>query len=103
MSTKLDTSPNRATRRIRRNRDAIRRAQIIEQIPSYTVNGDPLLTEKESAAYLAVGARTLEAWRHRHPDRLPHIRVGRNVRYRRSVLDNYLQAQTVTDGRGVRK
>jgi len=103
MSMMTTTTPSRATRRIRRNRDAIRRAQIIEQIPSYTVNGDPLLTEKESAAYLAIGARTLEAWRHRHPDRLPHIRIGRNVRYRRSVLDGYLDAHTVTDGRGVRK
>lgn len=97
------TTPSRATRRIRRNRDVVRRAQIIEQIPSYTVNGDPLLNEKEAAAYLAVAPRTLEKWRYTHPDRLPHIRVGRNVRYRRSVLDNYLESQTVTDGRGVKK
>lgn len=103
MNTHIVTTSNRTTRRIRRNRDAIRRAQIIEQIPSYTINGDPLLTQREAAAYLAIAPRTLEAWRHRYPDRLPYVRVGNNVRYRRSTLDNYLEAQTVTDGRGVRK
>lgn len=100
---KQTTTPSRATRRIRRNRDAIRRAQIIEQIPGYTLNGDPLFKEKEAAPYIGFAPRTLEKWRHDYPDRLPHIRVGRNVRYRKSVLDAFIDAHTVTDGRGVRK
>ncbi|MDQ5771001.1 helix-turn-helix domain-containing protein [Thiothrix subterranea] len=97
------TTPNRTTRRIRRNRDAIRRSQIIEQIPGYTINGDPLFMEREAAPYVGFAPRTLEKWRYTHPDRLPHIRIGRSVRYRKSVLDAFLDAHTVTDGRGVRK
>lgn len=100
---KQTTTPSRATRRIRRNRDAIRRAQIVEQIPGYTINSDPPFTEKEAAAYIGFAARTLEKWRSTHPNRLTYISVGRNVRYRKSVLDAFLDAHTVTDGRGVRK
>ncbi len=94
----------KSQRKFRRNRDAIRRAQIVQAIPSYTINGDPLLSPVESGAYIGgVSVSTLAKWRSQYPDRLPHVRVGGRIRYRRSVLDNYLNQQTVTDGRGVSK
>jgi hypothetical protein len=90
-------------RKFRRNRDAIRRAQIVQQIPAYTINGDPLLNPVEAAAYLSLSDSTLSRWRCQFPDRLPFVKVGGwSVRYRRSVLDAHLNAQTVTDGRGVK-
>ncbi|WP_051542545.1 helix-turn-helix domain-containing protein [Thiothrix lacustris] len=101
MSTSLTTTKQR---KFRRNRDAIRRAQIVQAIPAYTINGDPLLNEAEAAAYLSLSPATLSRWRSTHPDRLAFVKVGGwAVRYRRSVLDSHLNANTVTDGRGVRK
>ncbi|MBO0615390.1 helix-turn-helix transcriptional regulator [Thiothrix fructosivorans] len=94
----------RASLKYRRNRDAIRRAQIVQAIPAYSVNSDPLLNAIEAAAYLSVSYRTLEKWRSTHPDRLSFVKIGgRSVRYRRSVLDTYISGQAVTDGRGVAK
>lgn len=95
--------PTAKTRKYRVDRAAVRRAQIIDAIPGYTINGDPLLTEKEAAAYIAMSSSTLQRWRSDHPDRIPFIKVGSHrVRYRRSALDNFLNAQTVTDGAGVK-
>lgn len=56
------------------------------------INPDPLLTVPEAAAYLGVPAH----WMRRaiHERRLPVLRVGRNVRLRRSALDEYLAAHT---------
>lgn len=101
MSTTFTTT--KAQRKFRRNRDAIRRAQIVEAIPGYTINGDPLLNEAEAAAYLSLSPSTLTKWRSQYPDRLSFVKVGTRVRYRRSTLDNYINQQTVTDGRGVNK
>ena len=101
MSTSLTTTKQR---KFRRNRDAIRRAQIVQAIPAYTINGDPLLNEAEAAAYLSLSPATLSRWRSTHPDRLEFVKVGGSrIRYRRSVLDTFIVAHTVTDGRGVRK
>ena len=99
-----DITSKRVRVRFRRNRDAIRRAQIVQAIPAYTINSDPLLNEAEAAAYLSLSCPTLQRWRSQYPDRLPFVKVGSHrIRYRRSVLDNFINANTVTDGRGVQK
>lgn len=56
------------------------------------VNPDPLLTVPEAADYLGVPVH----WMRRaiHERRLPVLRVGRNVRLRRSALDDYLTTCT---------
>jgi excisionase family DNA binding protein len=101
MSYSITTT--KAERKFRRNRDAIRRAQIVQQIPAYTINGDPLLNTVEAAAYLSLSVQTLSRWRSQFPDRLPFVKVGGSrVRYRRSALDAHINAHTVTDGRGVK-
>ena len=102
--SQTSTRSTRASLKYRRNRDAVRRAQIVQAIPAYSINGDPLLNAAEAAAYLSVSPKTLEKWRSTHPDRLPSVKIGGwSVRYRRSVLDTYINGQTVTDGRGVAK
>ncbi|OQX05717.1 MAG: hypothetical protein BWK73_32910 [Thiothrix lacustris] len=77
---------------------------MVQAIPAYSINGDPLLTEAEAAAYISMSPKTLGRWRSQYPDRLPFVKIGGwSVRYRRSVLDTYINGQTVTYGRGVQK
>ncbi|CAK0743211.1 hypothetical protein CCP4SC76_1300001 [Gammaproteobacteria bacterium] len=55
---------------------------------------DPLLTDFEAAAYLDVAKHTLAVWRSTGRYRLPFVKVGRLVRYRRSDLDAFLARRT---------
>lgn len=64
---------------------------------------DHLLTEPEAAQALGVSPGTLKAARlHRlrsNPLRdLPHIRIGRSVRYRVSDINQWLDANVVRPG-----
>lgn len=95
--------PSSKASKFRRNRDAIRRAEIVRELPGYAVNTDPLFTQNEAAAYLYLSPKTLAKWRCQYPDRLAHLKIGGSIRYRKSALDNFLEASTVTDGRGVKK
>ena len=49
---------------------------------------DPLMTTAGTAAYLNVPAR----WIYNHLDELPHLRLGRGLRFRRRELDRWLDA-----------
>jgi hypothetical protein len=48
-----------------------------------------LLTEREAAAFLHVTPRGLINWR--NSGRVPHLRFGRTVRYRRESLISMLE------------
>jgi excisionase family DNA binding protein len=54
-----------------------------------------LLDTVEAAALLDVKRGTLEAWRLNKRYELPYVRVGRNVRYRRRDLLEFLNKRTV--------
>jgi predicted DNA-binding transcriptional regulator AlpA len=56
---------------------------------------DPLLTEAQVAEILDVKPTTLQVWRvtKRYP--LAHVKVGRNVRYRRSAVEAFIACRTV--------
>ena len=59
-----------------------------------------LITEQEAAKALGVSAGTLKAARlHRLPSNplrnLPHVRIGRSVRYRREDIERWIEANTV--------
>ncbi len=59
-----------------------------------------LVTETEAAKALGMSAGTLKAARlHRlesNPLReLPHVRIGRSVRYRRDDIETWIEANTV--------
>ena len=56
-----------------------------------------LLTESEAAEFLTVVPRTLEKWRRHNCYRLPFVRVGRSIRYRRSALEAWLQSRTADE------
>ncbi len=68
-----------------------------QKIHKKSINPDPLLTEIEAAEYLDASPKTLPIWRHKSvgPD---YVKVGRNVRYKQSALDEYLEKQTVRVG-----
>jgi helix-turn-helix protein len=59
---------------------------------------DPLLTTVEMAVVLGVTPGTLEVWRStkRYLADLPYIKIGRNVRYRRSAGLKFLERRTVS-------
>ena len=62
-------------------------------ISAETINTDPLFTAHEAADYLAIGVGSVNYWRHKKTG--PRfIRVGRQVRYRRSDLDTWLDTRT---------
>ena len=53
---------------------------------------EPLMTEKEMAAYLRIKPRQLFNWR--VDGLVPFMRIGRSVRYRRSTVDAALDRMT---------
>ena len=57
-----------------------------------------LLDENHAAAYLDVKPETLSVWRSTGRYELPFVKIGRNVRYRRSELDAWLASRTRDSG-----
>ena len=58
-----------------------------------------LLTSEEVSKILGIRVQSLAVWR-LHKRELPFIHVGRLVRYRRSDIEAWLEAQTVSVGEG---
>jgi excisionase family DNA binding protein len=54
-----------------------------------------LFTSAEAAGYLDVSEGTLEVWRCTKRYRIPYIKIGRNVRYRKRDLEKFLDDHTV--------
>ena len=54
-----------------------------------------LMTQKEAAAYLGTSIGTLNTWRHYGKDKIPFIRWGNRIRYRKEDLDGWIQAHIV--------
>ena len=57
-----------------------------------------LVSETEAAKALALSPGTLKAARngrlpHSPLRRLPHVRIGKSIRYRRSDIEDFIQAQ----------
>lgn len=54
-----------------------------------------LLTEQEAAEFLDLKAGTLAVWRSvgRYPE-LRYVKIGRNIRYRVTDLESFLQSRT---------
>ncbi|MEF8702924.1 MAG: helix-turn-helix domain-containing protein [Candidatus Accumulibacter sp. UW26] len=57
-----------------------------------------LLTEQQAATLLHVTPGTLSVWRCTGRYSLPFVKVGRNVRYRLSDLNAWLESRTQTNG-----
>ncbi len=66
-----------------------------EQVAKSTHEKDALLTTAEAAAYLSVTSSILTNWRCTKRVKIRYLRIGHAVRYRKSDLDEFLEAQTV--------
>jgi excisionase family DNA binding protein len=51
-----------------------------------------LMKQAEAAKYLQISQYTLQTWRSRNRERLPFVKVGGQVRYRREDLDRFIEA-----------
>ena len=54
-----------------------------------------LMSCDSTATMLGVKPDTLADWRCRYPNKLPHIKVGRLVKYRLSDVEAFIQANVV--------
>ena len=54
-----------------------------------------LMTQAEAAAYLGTTPATMNTWRHYGKDKIPFIRWGNRIRYRKEDLDAWIQAHIV--------
>lgn len=61
-----------------------------------TEDDDPLLSEREMAALIGVQPQTLSVWRSTKRYQLAYIKVGRRVKYRKSVGLKFLESRTVS-------
>jgi excisionase family DNA binding protein len=57
-----------------------------------------LLDETEAAQYLTLSPGTLSVWRSTGRYKIPFVKVGRRVRYRRSDLLAWLESRTRANG-----
>ena len=57
---------------------------------------DRLLTTREAAAMLDVSPQTLEVWRSTRRYPLPYLKIGHNVRYRKSGVLEFISAGQVS-------
>ncbi len=55
-----------------------------------------LMTRQEAAEYLGIQPQTLSVWATSGRHKLPFVKVGRSVRYRRRDLDQWLESRTMT-------
>lgn len=53
-----------------------------------------MLTTEEAADYLGMTSTTLNAWRCSKAIRLPYVKMGGAVRYRKSELEKFIEAHT---------
>jgi len=67
-----------------------------EPTPTPTVPKE-VLTTREAAAYLSISLPTL--FRLTRAGELPHLRIGRVLRYRREDLEAFLESRTTTEWR----
>jgi excisionase family DNA binding protein len=57
-----------------------------------------LLDEKQAAEILTIEPGTLSVWRSTGRYKIPFIKVGRRVRYRRADLDAWLESRVRASG-----
>jgi excisionase family DNA binding protein len=52
-----------------------------------------LLNQAEAAKYLGTTIGTLNSWRHYGKQKLPHVKWGNRIRYRKCDLDAWIESQ----------
>lgn len=56
-----------------------------------------LLSRKEAADYIGYKYNTLSVWHYTKRYKLKAIKIGRNIRYRKSDLDEFLKHHELAD------
>ena len=59
-------------------------------------SSDDLLTRHEAASFLGIKANTLAVWATTHRYALPYVKIGSLVRYKRGVIEKFVERRTVT-------
>lgn len=54
-----------------------------------------LFNTEQAADYLGLKPHTLELWRHAKRYDVPYVKIGKNVRYLKSDLDDWLASRRV--------
>jgi len=72
--------------------------QSLDEIIRLSAKLSELLDEKQAASLLSVSPGTLSVWRSTGRYRLPYLKVGRLVRYRRADLQAWLDARVRETG-----
>jgi hypothetical protein len=62
----------------------------------FSTNPDVLLTEVQSAEFLSLSTRTLQAWRSSGGGPL-YVRAGRAIRYRHRDLLSWVESNTIAN------
>ena len=62
------------------------------------MNNQDMLNEKQASEIIGVVPGTLQVWRSTGRYKIPFVKVGRLVRYRRSDLLAWLESRTHVDG-----
>lgn len=57
-----------------------------------------LLNEVQAAAVLGTSIGTLQVWRSTGRYKIPFVKIGRNVRYKRSDLEAWIESRTRPTG-----
>lgn len=50
-----------------------------------------LMTQKEASEYLGTTVGTLNTWRHYGKDKIPFVRWGNRIRYRKKDIDQWIE------------
>lgn len=66
--------------------------------PRSVVAPSSLLTPEEAARYLQLQPQTLARWRCTKKYPLAHVKIGKNIRYRLSDLDLFIETNVITNG-----
>ena len=77
---------------------SLQKPQSLGEIIRQSATLNELLDEKQAAALLHVTPGTLAVWRSTGRYSLRFVKVGRNVRYRLSDLNAWLESRTQTNG-----
>ncbi|MHA1540782.1 MAG: helix-turn-helix domain-containing protein [Alphaproteobacteria bacterium] len=57
-------------------------------------NKNKLFTTKETSQYIGITQGTLAVWRTTKRYKIPYIKIGRLVKYRKSDLDTWIESRT---------
>lgn len=67
------------------------------QLMNKEIKGEPnLMSIQQTAEYLGLSVGTIYQWRSQH--KIPYIKVGRKVRFRKEQLEQWLAERTVQVG-----